>query len=262
MASCVVSQNMDHSMSTAPQIEPMPPGIRDILAPGGQMRAAINMSNFLLVSEKSKDGGPAGVSPSMAAAIAALLDLDVKYVTYPNPGVLADAANSDEWDIALIGAEPQRAEFIAFTSAYSEIEATYLTGADASIQRIEDVDVKGRRIVVAERTAYGLWLDRNIHNAELVSANGLDASLELFCKGGFDALAGLRPRLITDVEQIPGARILDGRFMAVQQSVGVPKQKSAALAWLEKFVQAAISQGFVADLIAKFGVKGLTVAGR
>ena len=245
-----------------PDIAPMSPEIKAALAPHGVLRAGINLSNFLLVSERTADGGPPGVSPSMAAAIAECLGLDIEYVPYPNPGVLADAAGADAWDIGLIGAEPQRAEVISFTSAYAEIEATYLVPAGSKIQAIDEVDSKGRRIIVAERTAYGLWLDRNIRNAELVHAKGMDASFDTFVRDGLDALAGLRPKLIDDVEKLPGARVLDGRFMAVQQAIGAPRAKHAALEWLQAFVKAAKAQGFVADLIARFNVKGLSVAGR
>lgn len=241
-------------------LPPMDTATRRALAPTGVLRAGINLSNFLLVSSRTTDGGPAGVSPDMAAAIGRALDLPVSYVTYPNPGVLADAADQDEWDIALIGAEPQRAETIAFTPAYAEIEATYLVPPDSPIRGIADVDRDGMRIAVAERTAYGLWLDRNIRHATLVHAAGLDGSLETFRAGGLDALAGLRPRLIKDVQEIPGARMLEGRFMTVQQAVGTPRAKAAALGWLTAFVTEAIASGFVAERIASHGVKGLSVA--
>lgn len=243
-----------------PDIPPLPAGVREALAPSGTLRAGINMSNFLLVSERTPEGGPAGVSPSMAKAIADNLSLAVEYVPYPNPGALADAAGRDEWDIALIGAEPQRAEVIGFTEAYSEIEATCLVPAGSAIQSHDEVDRPGIRIAVAERTAYGLWLDRNIRQASLHRAPGLDASLKLFLDEKLDVLAGLRPRLITDVATMPGARLLPGRFMAVQQAVGVPRAKENALPWLEAFVAAAKRDGFVADLISRFGVQGLSVA--
>ncbi len=234
--------------------------VRRALAPTGVLRAGINMSNFLLVSSRTADGGPAGVSPDMAARIAGALGLEIRYVTYANPGLLADAAVRDEWDIALVGAEPQRAETIAFTTAYSEIEATYLVPPGSPLRTIAEVDAPGVRIAVAERTAYGLWLDRNIRHATQVHAAGLDGSLKTFVDQRLDALAGLRPRLVTDVETIPGARLLDGRFMAVQQAVGTPRAKDAALPWLQAFVSEAVGSGFVASLIAKHGVRGLSVA--
>src|ERR687885_1969572 len=107
------------------------------LAPHGVLRAGINLSNFLLVTGQSPSGDPEGVSPSMARAIAERLGVPVKYVTYPRPSALADAAGTGAWDIGLIGAEPQRAEKIAFTAAYCEMEATYLVPAGSAITGME-----------------------------------------------------------------------------------------------------------------------------
>jgi polar amino acid transport system substrate-binding protein len=181
-------------------------------------------------------------------------------VTYPSPGELADAAARDEWDIALVGAEPQRAEVIAFTPAYTEIEATYLIPAGSQVRSIADVDVPGIRIAVTHRTAYDLWLDRNIQQAELVRTPTIDAALAAFVEQKLDVLAGLRPRLMADAAKLPGSSILEGRFMAVQQAVGTPRAKEEAVGYLTRFVTAARESGFVADLIRKHGVQGLSVA--
>src|ERR1700756_212062 len=134
--------------------DPMTSEIKAQLAPHGVLRAAINMSNFLLVTGRSADGDPEGVSPSMARAIAERLGVPVKYVPFPKPGELADEAGKDVWDIGLIGAEPARAEKIDFTAAYVEIEATYLVPAGSPLQKIEDVDKHGIRIAVSARSAY------------------------------------------------------------------------------------------------------------
>jgi polar amino acid transport system substrate-binding protein len=247
-------------MAFRPDLGPMPADILKTLAPTGILRAGINMSNFLLVSSRTAEGGPAGVSPDMAKAIADHLGLGIRYVTYPSPGVLADAAGSDEWDIGLIGAEPQRAEVMSFTPAYAEIEATYLVPAGSPFKTIADIDTAGTRIAVTDRTAYGLWLDRNIHRAELVRSSTIDDALKDFREQKLDALAGLRARLITDIASLPGARILDGHFMTVQQAVGTPKSKGDAIPYLSTLVDAARTSGFVGDLIRKHGVKGLSVA--
>ena len=138
------------------------------LAPTGVLRAGINLSNFLLVTGKSEAGDPVGVAPDVAGEIAKRLGVPVKYVTFKSPGELADAADASAWDIGLIGAEPQRAEKIAFSPAYVEIEATYLVPAGSPLKSIADVDKAGVRIAVTGRATYGLWLDRNIKNAELV----------------------------------------------------------------------------------------------
>lgn len=231
-----------------------------LLAPRGVLRAAINLSNFLLVSGRTPDGGPVGVAPDMARAFADLLGVELRYVTYESPGLIADAADRDEWDIALIGAEPQRAEFISFTPAYAEIEASYLVPEGSPLDQIRDVDAPGRRIAVTDRTAYGLWLDRNIAHATLVRTKTIADAASVFLEGKLDALAGLRPRLVTDLKAIPGSRILPGRYMAVQQAVGTPTKNAIAIDYIKRFVATAISSGFVSELIDKHRVEGLTVA--
>ncbi|MBV8912252.1 MAG: transporter substrate-binding domain-containing protein [Acetobacteraceae bacterium] len=230
------------------------------LAPHGVLRAGINLSNFLLVTGRTPDGDPAGVAPDMARAIADRLGVRVRYVTFPRPGELADAAGQDAWDIGLIGAEPARAELIEFTPAYVEIASTYLVPPGSKLQSVADVDRPGVRIAVAARTAYGLWLDRNVKHAELVHSESLDASFEQFQRENLDALAGLAPRLLTDVQRIPGARILPGQFASVQQAVGTLRKNQAGVRFLRDFVQQAITSGMVAGLIAKHGVRGLSVA--
>jgi polar amino acid transport system substrate-binding protein len=188
------------------------------------------------------------------------LGVPLKLVPFKTPGELADAAETGVWDIGLIGAEPQRAEKIAFTSAYVEIEATYLVPAGSPLKSIADVDKPGVRIAVTGRAAYGLWLERNIKQAELVRSGTLDAAYEQFVAEKLDALAGLRPRLLTDVEKLPGARILDGQFMSVQQAIGTGRKNEAAAAYLRQFVEEVKASGFVQGLIDKHKVRGLTVA--
>ena len=231
------------------------------LAPTGVLRAGINLSNFLLVTGKTPEGDPQGVSPDIARAVADRLGVPVEYVLFDTPGELADAAVEDIWDIGNIGAEPERAKTIAFTAAYAEIEATYLVPAGSPIRSVDAVDREGVRIGVSGRSAYGLWLSDNIEHAQLVKAEGVDTSFDVFVKQGLEALAGLRPRLVKDVEQLPGARILDGQFTAVQQAIGTKPDREVAAAFLRDFVEEAKTSGLVADLIEKHGVAGqLTVA--
>src|ERR1700679_2338499 len=150
------------------------------LAPHGVLRAAINMSNFLLVTGRTPEGDPDGVSPDMARAIAATLGVPVKLVLFPNPGVLADAVDDDVWDIGNIGAEPARAEKISFTAAYCEIEATYLVPENSPFKTAADVDRAGVRISVKRGTAYDLWLERNIKHATVLRSDTADGPINQF----------------------------------------------------------------------------------
>ena len=234
--------------------------LRSELAPTGTLRAGINTANFLLVTGRRDDGAPQGVAPDMASAVAERLGVQIAYVPYDTPGQLADDATKGVWDIGLIGAEPARAEHIAFSAAYVEIEATYLVPADSPIQAIADVDCPGIRIAVAARSAYDLYLTRSIQHAELVRVAGLNASYDLFVNDKLDALAGLRPRLLSDVEKLPGARLLDGKFTAVQQAIGTPRERETSAAFVREFVEEAKASGLVGQFIERHQVKGLSVA--
>ena len=234
--------------------------VKSQLAPTGKLRASINLANFLLVTGRTPAGDPEGVAPDMAAAIAERLGVPLALVPFKSPGELADQVGNNVWDIGLIGAEPQRAETIAFTNAYVEIEATYLVPANSPIKTIAEVDRPGVRIAVMARSAYGLWLERNIKHATLVWSNSLDAALEQFVAERLEAMAGLRPRLQSDVAKLPGGRIIEGQFSAVQQAVGTARANEAAASFLRDFVEEAKASGLVARLIAKHKVKGLSVA--
>jgi polar amino acid transport system substrate-binding protein len=230
------------------------------LAPTGVLRAGINLSNFLLVTGRAANGNPEGVSPDMAQAIADKLGVPLKLIPFKSPGELADQVDNNVWDIGNIGAEPQRAQKIHFTAAYCEIEATYMVPAGSPIKSIADVDKKGVRIAVTARAAYCLWLENNIKNATLVQVIGADGAYNKFVDEKFEVMAGLRPGLIKDVEKLPGARILDGQFSAVQQAVGTPKKNAAGAEFLSAFVEDAKKSGLVASFIEKHKVKGLSVA--
>ncbi len=229
--------------------------IRNELAPTGVLRAGINLGNFLLVTPETDE--PQGVSPDMARAIADRINLPVEFVLYDTPGEMADAAVDDVWDIANIGAEPERAKLITFTTAYAEIESTYLVPNGSSLQSVNEVDAKGIRIAVYGRAAYGLWLNGNIKHAELVNTEGMDASFDLFVEQSLDALAGIRPRLVDDVKKLPGSRVLDGQFSAVQQAIGTKPDRKKAAAFLQDFIDEAKETGLVARLMAKHGVTEL-----
>ena len=233
--------------------------LRSELAPTGTLRVALNLSNFLLVSDGHAAGGPIGVAPDLGREIASRLQVPIQFVIYENPGALAAAAAQDAWDVGLIGADPLRAAEIAFSSAYIEIEASYLVRAESPIHTLGEVDQPGVRIAVGDKTAYDMYLRRTLQHATLHRALGLEASYQLFIDESLDALAGLRPRLVADQLRLPGSRILPGRFTAIQQAIGTPIVRLAAAAWLEGFA-GDVRAGLAAQLIARHQVVGISVA--
>jgi polar amino acid transport system substrate-binding protein len=61
---------------------------------------------------------------------------------------------------------------------------------------------------------------------------------------------------MTDVQDMPGARVLDGRFTAVQQAVGTSTKNKAAIAFLRDFVEEMKASGMVGNYITRHEVEG------
>jgi polar amino acid transport system substrate-binding protein len=235
------------------------PAAKTELAPTGKLRVGINYGNFLLVTRHS-DTEYTGIAVDLGRELGQRLGAPVDLVPFATAGKLADAVKAGAWDVAFLGNEPQRAAEIAFSPAYLEIEAGYLVPAGSPIRTMADVDRPGVRIATAVNSAYDLYLSRNIKHATLVRANAIQGSYDVFVKDKLEVLSGLKPRLLTDAQTLPGSRILDGRFTVVQQSVGTPQGRPAAAGYLSEFAKEVKTSGFVAQAIARHKVRGVSVA--
>ena len=234
--------------------------VRSELAPSGTLRVGINYGNFLLVTSYSAGSEPRGPAPDLARELGRRLGAPIEFVAFDTAGKMADAVRAGAWDVAFLGAEPLRANEISFTAAYLEIPATYLVPAGSPIRSFADADRDGVRIAVAEKSAYELYLSRTIKHAKLVLTKGIDASYNAFVDDKLEVLSGLKPRLLKDVQKLPGARLLDGQFTAVQQAIGTPKGRDAGAGYLRQFVEDVKASGMVAKAIADNGVEGVSVA--
>jgi polar amino acid transport system substrate-binding protein len=234
--------------------------VKNELAPGGTLRVGLNYSNFLLVLGDTADGAPRGIAPDLGRELGKRLGVPVEFVRFKQAGHLADGVRDGKCDVGFLGAEPQRAAEIAFTKAYLEIPVTFLVPKGSPINSISDVDREGVRVAVSARSAYDLYLSRNLKHAKLERVEGIDASFDLFTKNHLEVLAGLKPRLVTDAEKLPGSRVLDGQVTGVQQAAGTHPSRKAGAAYLREFIEEVKRSGLVAKTIDKHGVRGVTVA--
>jgi polar amino acid transport system substrate-binding protein len=231
--------------------------VRDQLAPDGVLRAGLNLANPLLVSGFNEPDGWTGVAPDLARAIAAELDVPIRFIPYDTPALLAAAAGSGEWSIAMIAADPARASAIGFTDPYSRISAHYLVPASSPIREASGVDHEGLRIGAFEGSAYGLWLERNIRRATVVWAAGFDEAWSDFESGQVDVIAGLAVQLQEIEASREGFRMLNPAFMTVNQALAIAGHRPEPLAFLQRFLRQARADGLVPSLIRTHGVVGL-----
>ena len=88
------------------------------------------------------------------------------------------------------------------------------------------------------------------------------AVTDLFLSQGLEVAAGVKQHLQADAKRVGGVRLLPGRFMVIEQAMGVPKGRIAAQAWLSSFIEEMKSSGFVADALQRHGIQGAAVASR
>jgi polar amino acid transport system substrate-binding protein len=237
------------------------PALVSAIAPTGKLRAGINHGNPVLAT-RDPSGELRGVAVDLARELARQIGVPLELVSYEAAGKMAEAARTGAWDVAFLAIDPERAAEISFTAPYLEIEGAYLVPAGSSLRVIEDVDREGVRLAVSAKSAYDLFLTRNLRNAELVRAPNPNAAFELLVDGKADVVAGVRQPLVSNAARLPGSRVLDGRFMAIQQSLGTPKGRDAGLKYLREFIEDVKASGFVAKAIEKAGISGVSVAPR
>jgi polar amino acid transport system substrate-binding protein len=245
------------SCATMPDITP---AVRADLAPTGKIRAGINYGNIILATKDKATGESRGVAVDLVNELGRRLGVPVEIVAYDSVAALGDAAPTGAWDIAFLGSDPVRERIMGFTPAYVELDATYLVPGASSLRNASEVDRAGLRVAAPARANYELFLQRSLKRAKLLSVPGNDAAFELLVTGKADALAGLTQVLLQLGAKMPGSRIVDGRFMAVQQSIAVPKGRDAGLAYLRSVVEDAKASGLVARAIEKTGARGVAVA--
>jgi len=243
--------------SAMPQVSP---AVRADLAPTGTLRAGINYGNAILAQGNPATGELRGIAVDLARELARRIGVPVALVPYDAAGKMTDAVKTGAWDVAFLAVDPARASEISFTAPYLEIEGTYLVPAGSPLRTIADVDRDGVRIAISAKSAYDLFLSRELKHAQIVLAPSIPASIELFGSDKLEAVAGVRQALVAAAAKIPGSRVLDGRFMVIPQAAGVPAGRDAGARYLREFIEDAKASGMVAESLKKSGVDSATIA--
>ena len=237
------------------------PQIIQAFTPTGKLRAAINLGNPILANLDAGSGQPVGVSIDLARGFAGLLGVELELLVFDAAGKSVAAVTEERADIGFFAVDPLRGQGIAFTAPYVLIEGCYLVPEASPIQRNEEVDQAGHRVVVGTGSAYDLYLTRALAHAEIVRAPTSPAVMSVFLTQQLEVAAGVRQQLLADAARQPGLRLLPGRFMVIEQAMGCPKGRGAdaALA-LARYVETMKASGSVQTALQHHGIEGATVA--
>lgn len=235
--------------------------LQQSLAPTGRLRAVINLGNPILAKRDIDSGQPVGVSLDLASELARRLGVEAEFLVVEKAADSVAAVNDGRADIGFFAVDPARGAEIAFTAPYLLIEGSYLVRSDSPLRMNEEVDRPGTRVAVGKASAYDLFLTRELKAAEIVRAPSSPDVVPMFLERGLDVAAGVKQQLEMDAARLGGLRLLPGRFMVIQQAMGLAKQRGAEAAfWLSVFVEEMKATGFVAAALRRHGVEGVSVA--
>jgi polar amino acid transport system substrate-binding protein len=243
-------------------VSTVPADVVKDLAPTGKLRAAINQGNIVLAQGTPE--APSGITVDLARELAKRLGLELQMTTYDAAGKVFEALKAGTWDIAFLAIEPVRAAEIAFTAPYVLIEGNYMVPVDSALKSVADVDHEGIRIAVAKGSAYDLYLSRTIKHATLVRAATGPAAMDMFVADKLEVAAGVKQPIVQYANSHPGLRVIEQRFMAIEQAMGTPKARyngrEAAPRYLAAFVEEMKASGFVADALKRSNQPDAVVA--
>jgi polar amino acid transport system substrate-binding protein len=237
------------------------PDIVEAFTPSGTLRAAINLGNPVLANRDPASGQAVGVSVDLARELASQLGVALELLVFETAPQSVQAVTQERADIGFFAIDPARGAAIAFTAPYVLIEGCYLVRQDSALRSVDEVDRAGHRVAVGQGSAYDLHLSRNLSHAQIVRTPGSSSVVDAFLEQGLEVAAGIRQQLELDASRLPGLRLLPGRFMLIQQAMGLSKGRGpGAAAALHSYVESMKAGGFVAQALTRHGIEGATVA--
>ena len=238
-----------------------PAAVVSSLAPSGRLRACINLGNPVLAHRDAATGQVAGVSVDLARALAEQLGVAVELLVVDAAGKAVEIVKSGQADIGFFAIDPMRSDGLAFTAPYVLIEGAYLVRRDSALTANAQVDRPGTRVMVGKGSVYDLYLTRELKAAQMLRSPTSPTVVDRFLAENADVAAGVKQQLQADAARLGGLRLLPGRFMVIEQAMGLQAGRGqAAETLLRAFVERAKASGFVAQSLARHGISGALMA--
>ncbi len=238
----------------------VPPEVKAELAPRGTLRVGLAEGNPIHVVRDPASQGMRGLAFDLGKELARRLGVAFEPVLYPSTGALLGASKSNRWDVALFLVSPARMKDFDFTAALVELELGYLVPKGSPMTAAADVDQPGIQVAAQEKSQADVILSGLLKHAVVVRTSGVAASVGLLKSGAADAFAANKATLFEASGQLPGSRVLDGRFAVERVAMAIPKGRDAGAAYARKFVDDAKARGLVKAAVEKAGIRGAVIA--
>jgi len=230
------------------------------LAPTGTLRVGLYPGTPTSIVGDPASGSAKGVGYDLGRALAARAGVPFEPVVFPKNAEVLAAAKAGKVDMMFTNATAVRMQDLDFSPTVLQVEQGYLVPAGSAIKTQVDVDRTGVRVGVSEGSTSETTLSRELVNARVVRTASLRAAVDMLAAGTLDAFATNKATLFEMSDDLPGSRVLPGRWGLESFAIGIPKRRDAALPMLSAFVSDAKAQGVVARAIERAGLRGAVVA--
>jgi hypothetical protein len=133
----------------------------------------------------------------------------------------------------------------------------YLIPAGSPIAILEDIDRRGVRVGVIEKSSSDAALSHDLKNALIIRTATVKIGIEMLAARQRDAYA--KATLFEMADALPGSKVLDGQWGVEKHAVAIPKGREQGMAFVQKFSKDVKTEGLVTAAIERAGLRG-TVA--
>src|SRR5580692_1621415 len=233
---------------------------RQILAPTGKLRVGVYFGSPTSMVRDSKTNEVHGLSLDLGRELAKRLNVPFEQVTYQRISDVLEGMKAGDVDFTVSNSTPARAATVTFSQNLLTIELGYLVAAASPIMAIADIQKPGLRIGVTQGSTSQGAIPKLLPNAMVVPAENYKRGIEMLEHGEIDTYATNKPTLFEMSDQMPGSRVLDGRWGEEHLAVAIPKGHEAALDYIQHFVQEVQAGGLVAKSAEQAGLRGAVKA--
>ncbi|WP_298259791.1 transporter substrate-binding domain-containing protein [Bradyrhizobium sp.] len=231
-----------------------------ILAPTGKLRVGVYLGSPTSLVHDPKTGESHGLSFELGHELAKRLGVPFEQVNYQRISEIIEGMKAGDVDFTISNSTPARAASAAFSQTLLTIELGYLVAANSPIASLADIQKAGLRIGVTKNSTSQSAIPKLLPTAIVAPAENYKRGIEMLERGEIDTYATNKPILFEMSDQMPGSRILEGRWGEEHLAVAIPKEHAGGLEYIKGFVDNVRTSGLVARLAAQAGLRGAVKA--
>jgi polar amino acid transport system substrate-binding protein len=234
--------------------------VKEILAPKGKLRVGVYYGSPTSMVRDGKTNEVHGLSFDLGQELAKRLNVPFEQVTYQRISDVLEGMKAGDVDFTVSNSTPARAATVTFSQNLLTIELGYLVAANSPITAIADIQKPGLRVGVTQGSTSQGTIPKLLPNATIVGAENYKRGIEMLEHGEIDTYATNKPTLFEMSDQMPGSRVLEGRWGEEQLAVAIPKGSEPALEYIRQFVRDVQASGLLAQSVERAGLRGAVKA--